>query len=419
MSVGLAVAHRLERTAANTNFCQVRETTRDAAGRVVGFRGAKSERVHVSHSARDSVLAHYTIWYFDSNGKQLAEAECILRRGDAANSFAGGFFTTKSGRPAPPNGLSPFVPLVATPATESSAIVAGTSCYWIADTWNVTCGGVTCYAQFSTRAAARLRAYAAASSDSATAVPVGSTSNTWTWECTNGGGLSLSGNGTVTYYPPGGGGDGGGGSGGPGNPCGGGSGDSTGDGTVNPPGGGGNDYSWWGASCDSMTLTGTVCDPRISPNVDTTLACNRDRTAREDSMIAKARSEYLRVNFANDTAAAHECAYLDSLVSVGLAATLNGKQLFSTGKDDSGNPPHWGVGSSGFAHIDPRTYAAIDSAPNDPVRWRRLAATLLHEAAHAWGDKQHPSGLNASGLYTDPYFRRLNPTSLDSQTCLR
>lgn len=136
-------------------------------------------------------------------------------------------------------------------------------------------------------------------------------------------------------------------------------------------------------------------------------------------MIAKARAEYLRVDFANDTVAACECGYLDSLVTAGLAATLNGKQLFSTGNDDSGHPAHWGVGSSGFAHIDPRTYAAIDSAPNDPARWRRLAATLLHEAAHVWGDKQHPNELNSAGEYTDPYFRRLNPTALNSLTCLR
>jgi hypothetical protein len=412
VSVGLAVAHRLERTAANANTCRVRETARDAAGRVVGFQGAKSERVQVTPGARDTVLAHYTIWHFDPSGKQLAEAECILRRGESASAFALGFFTTKAGRPAPLSGLGTFSALGTTPVTGTSAIGAGTTCYWIADTWNVTCGGVTCYALFNTRAAVNQRWQSAMAADTAVRVPVGASANVWAWECTNGGALSLNGNGTATYFPPGSGGGDDGGSGGPGNPCGGG-------GTGEPGGEGGFDNLWWGASCDSVSLAGTVCDPRISPNVDTTLACNRDRTAREDSMIAKARSEYLRVDFSGDTVAARECSYLDSLVSVGLAATLNGKQLFSTGKDDSGSPPHWGVGSSGFAHVDPRTYAAIDSAPNDPARWRRLAATLLHEAAHAWGDKEHPNGLNGDGVYTDPYFRRLNPTALDSLTCLR
>jgi hypothetical protein len=241
VSVGLSVAHRLERTAANANTCQVRETARDAAGRVVGFQGAKSERVQVTPGARDTVLAHYTIWHFDPSGEQLAEAECILRRGEAASAFALGFFTTKSGRPTPLNGLGAFSALGTTPVTGTSAIGAGTSCYWIADTWNVTCGGVTCYALFNTRVAANRRWQSAVAADTAVRVPVGPSANVWAWECTNGGALSLNGNGTATYFPPGSGGGDGGGSGGPGNPCGG--------GTGEPGGEGGFDNAWWGASC--------------------------------------------------------------------------------------------------------------------------------------------------------------------------
>jgi hypothetical protein len=185
------------------------------------------------------VFAHYTIWHFDPSGKQLAEAECILRRGEAASTFALGFFTTKSGRPAPLSGLGASSALGTTPVTGTSAIGAGTTCYWIADTWNVTCGGVTCYALFNTRAAASRRGQSAVAADTAVRVPVGPSANVWAWECTNGGALSLNGNGTATYFPPGSGGGDGGGSGGPGNPCGGG-------GTGEPGGEGGFDNLWWG-----------------------------------------------------------------------------------------------------------------------------------------------------------------------------
>lgn len=66
--------------------------------------------------------------------------------------------------------------------------------------------------------------------------------------------------------------------------------------------------------------------------------------------------------------------------------------------------------------VDP--ISRVDAMHRVSIR-KRLAATLLHEAAHAWGDNAHPNGLNGDGVYTNPYFRRLNPTALDSLTCLR
>jgi hypothetical protein len=366
------------------NLCDESALERDSKGKFLRWRNSERQEVTV---------------------RAAAKAECILPRGDAANVFARDCFTGAS-RGA---GNRPLITLY--------SIGVGTSCYWVNTPGDVNCGGTICWlGNVHVRAPGLGTAGPRAGGAAVGTESVGGVAHVLAqWECSDGGSLSMDSNGTVTYFPQSGG-------DGPGTTGGGGCSTPT-PGDTNPDGSPVQDEvrhaSRWGAVCDSVALPGTLCDPVVSPNADSTLACNRDRTPKEDSMIAKARAQFLRVSFASDSVAERECAYMDSLVSVGLAATLNGKQLFSTGKDDSGNPPHWGVGNSGFAHIDPRTYAAIDSAPTDSLRWRRLAATLLHEAAHAWGNRLHPNEQNSSGLYTDQYFKRLNPTALDSQTCLR
>jgi hypothetical protein len=398
VSVGLAVAHRLERTAANANTCRVRETARDAAGRVVGFQGAKSERVQVTPGARDTVLAHYTIWHFDPSGKQLAEAECILRRGEAASTFALGFFTTKAGRPTPLSGLGAFSALGTTPVTGTSAIGAGTSCYWIADTWNVTCGGVTCYALFNTRAAASRRGQSEVAADTAVRVPVGPSANVWAWECTNGGALSLNGNGTATYFPPGSGGGDGGGSGGPGNPCGGG-------GTGEPGGEGGFDYLWWGASCDSVPLgTPLACDPAINLCWDTLRIADK---AAIDSGLA-------RVLPVDGYPTEDQGVMCDSLLRRARWLLANGRVFRGNAAILDGPDPH-----SAFAHQHPAgsgqwrvhidgdilNIATNSGHLNQDIFVNIVATSLLHEAAHTL--EMHHA--NSAPPYTERPFNYVNP----------
>lgn len=95
---------------------------------------------------------------------------------------------------------------------------------------------------------------------------------------------------------------------------------------------------------------------------------------------------------------------------------VTNKQTFGVGINYNGN--HWGTGTSGMAHIDPRVFKSVLDAPNSVEAKRILAPSLLHEPLHAWtsfDQAPHPS----TGRYTDPYFKRLNPLHLDAQRCLR
>jgi hypothetical protein len=169
-------------------------------------------------------------------------------------------------------------------------IGVGTVCVFDVWSWQMQCGNTTCYPMFAARAPTGAVRFGLAE-DTATRVGGPTARLIGGWECPGVGHLSLNGNGTLTLHPDGGGGGGSGGGGG----CGGGGsgGNSSGDGSVNLPGGGGGATSWWGASCDALTYVPTLCDPVISINVDTTLACNRNRTRKEDSMIQIARDAYL------------------------------------------------------------------------------------------------------------------------------
>lgn len=152
---------------------------------------------------------------------------------------------------------------------------------------------------------------------------------------------------------------------------------------------------------------------------DTLLKCNRDRTAWEDSTIVNARAHYRRANFGSDTVAARECADLNERLTEALADVVNGKQTLRTGVDDTGDKPHWGLGTTGAGHVDPRTYLAIQNNPGSAAAWRQLMSTLLHEAAHWHGAPGHPNYQSGSPTYTDPLYKRLMPANLNSDTCLK
>ncbi len=209
--------------------------------------------------------------------------------------------------------------------------------------------------------------------------------------CDNGCSLWPNGMGGVGYYCP----------------------EDEGDGDDEPtgPGGGG------GPSAPS-----SLCDPPANyANIDSLMSCNRDRSSSEDSLIAQARENYLRTDFNGDAGALLECQEMNNWLTAALAEInpVTGKQTFSTGVDNSGQTPHWGQAMAGLGHVDPRTYAAVLENPDNEGAWRRLVSTLLHEAAHGWGLRQHPNGFDSSGRYSDPYFNRLFPDSLEAGTCLR
>ncbi len=167
----------------------------------------------------------------------------------------------------------------------------------------------------------------------------------------------------------------------------------------------------------------SLCDmpTNWNNNVDTLMICDRDRSASEDSLIALARTNHLRTNFAGDSQAQQICQEMNTWLTTALAETnpQTGKQTFSTGVDNSGITPHWGQAMSGVGHVDPRTYQNVRNNPTSVVAWRRLLSTLLHEAAHGWGYKEHPNQFDSQGRYSDEYFKRLFPNTLEAGTCLK
>ena len=213
------------------NICEEEEVDREWRGPTRGWKNRLTKPVDVRPAARDTVFAEYQIWQFDASGQQTHRATCVLPKGDAANRFARDYF-----QPKDESGRAPLrIPLY--------SIGIGTTCYWINSQGDVDCGGEICYLQFVTIRAPATEALRAPSR----AAPVDTTTLSAsvdviaTWNCAGGGGLSMAGNGTVTYHlPPSGGGDGG--SGGSTDPCGGGGSgddDGNGDGSVGGNGSGG------------------------------------------------------------------------------------------------------------------------------------------------------------------------------------
>ncbi len=237
----------------NENTCEARTIERDARGAFVRWRPVIRAQVMVSRDAQDTALTRYELYAFNAKGEQTAEAQCVLRRGNAAKGFMRDFFARAEGTVAVATAtlsIAPTAPEL--PSTPLASIGAGAQCLLDTSSWEMTCGSTVCYPMFAMRVPMRgAREPAVGATEP---VGDGTASLTGGWECPGAGSLSLNGNGTLTFHP-GGGGEGGGGGGGSGNPCGGGdAGGDNGDGTVNPPGGGGGDQFWWGASCDSAIV---------------------------------------------------------------------------------------------------------------------------------------------------------------------
>ena len=380
-------------TASNRELCLERTAVRDAQGRVASW-AQRSWRERPGFSKRasraDAVLGGYSALRFDRATKErVSQTDCVLPVGEEALPFMRRRFADRQHADA----MSGWGMIASAEFTGSF------TCYWDEGANTLDCGGVQCSAGSSLRAVssegAKVRRGAMVNADG------GSFSGVYTCDnsCTITALLDGSGGWDCGTDAWGSGGNGGGGNSG--------------------NGGGGN-------GSGTPTATNLCQQPQGNLPVDSLLNCNRDRTTSEDAAIAHARANHLRTSFGGDSVAASECAQMNLWLTEALASTYTDgsgmvKQTFSTGIDNSGPEPHNGSGNIGglIGHVDPGVYTDIANSPS-AANYRLLMSVLLHEVAHAWGGNSHPSFVNGTSVaYTDPWFKRLNPGSLDAQTCLR
>jgi len=292
------------------------------------------------------------------------------------------------------------------------SIDVGATCYWADDySYDVICGGIRCFANFSLR----LREAARGAARPAT----GPTPNyvIATWDCANGGGLSMNEYGSVTYHLPS--------SGGGGEPSGGGGALPCQPGTpadTNPDGSPRYDELRAALACDPIPVDSAApgyapdCDPLL-PNCYDTLA-----TASRASLQVGLSRIRPREEFA-DPEVATMCHDMLAAANTFLA---QGRVWQGSPHVTDGPRPHRGASVEGPSnvwriHIDADQFA-IANDPNNinsDIYKSILAEILLHEVAHT-KRLTHPDGPGANDVYP---FNHISGGLLESggpaQRCIK
>jgi hypothetical protein len=126
---GLEVSHRLAAIPGNENTCESRTIERDDRGAFVRWRPAAREQVVVSRGAQDTALTRYELYAFNAKGEQTSEAQCVLRRGNAAKGFMRSIFARAQGTEIVATAtlsIAPTAPVL--PNGLSASIGAGAQC---------------------------------------------------------------------------------------------------------------------------------------------------------------------------------------------------------------------------------------------------------------------------------------------------
>lgn len=175
------------------------------------------------------------------------------------------------------------------------------------------------------------------------------------------------------------------------------------------------------SKCDYHKVADTRVDTDVWYRASLVMECNRPFKEWEERALRMGVDSLMKdtisANFPSEADRAR-CAEIRRWLADAMAAGID----FSVGRSNSTTHDGEAILNTRIGHVDPKLFEAVYFKDGQLLTisgatgaYRNLVATAAHEAAHAWGNKDHPSAGPEDIIYTDLYFSQLNQTTQPNQ----